>query len=364
METFNRHMMTLAREMRGITQSSLAKSLSVGQGTVSKYEAGLATPPDEFVSDLSEVLGFKLSLFYETGRPYGMPPFHYRKRKKLSAKALAKILAEMNLRRMHVAKLLRSYEAKSTSIPEIDRDEYIGKSRRPFSVEEVASHIRELWGLPPGPVPDLIELIERMGGVVIPCDFGTDLLDAMSQRIDGFPVLFFVNTNAPADRMRHTLAHELGHVILHTTFPVSDEEMEAEADEFAGAFLLPAKEIRPQLRRFSMRQLANMKRYWGVSMQAIAVRAERLGYISSYQLRKFFIELGQRGWRKREPNEPDKEKPTLLRTMIDFHLQKLGYSKEDLAELLGLHGPELEEMYGPQYFDLQKGSGPHLELVN
>ena len=91
----------------------------------------------------------------------------------------------------------------------------------------------------------------------------------MSQRIDGMPVLFFVNVDSPADRVRYTLAHELGHMVLHTTDLKDDAAMEDEADEFAGAFLLPAEEIRPQLRRFDLPHLANMKGYgrcqWALS---------------------------------------------------------------------------------------------------
>lgn len=52
--------------------------------------------------------------------------------------------------------------------------------------------MREQWMLPTGPIPSMVELIESLGGVVVPCDFGSDLIDAMSQRIDGMPVLFFV----------------------------------------------------------------------------------------------------------------------------------------------------------------------------
>ena len=72
------------------------------------------------------------------------------------------------------------------------------------------------------------------------------------------PVLFFVNEEAPADRQRHTLAHELGHMVLHTTTLKLDDEMECEADEFAGAFMLPAEEVRNQVGRFDLRHLANM----------------------------------------------------------------------------------------------------------
>src|SRR5436309_9411323 len=98
--------------------------------------------------------------------------------------------------------------------------------------------------------------------------------------------------------------------------------LEDEADAFAGAFLLPADEIRPQLRRFDLRQLANLKQYWKVSMAAIAVRAERLKLITPYQSKMFWIEMSRLGYRKREPGEPPKEYPKLLRRMVAFHMRK------------------------------------------
>jgi len=363
MERFNHHMMTLARDARGLTQAELADALQVGQGTLSKYETGFSEPPKEFVDELSVILKFPSAFFDEPGRPYGLPPFHYRKRKKLSKKVLARIVAEMNIRRMHVEKMLLSFESKINGfIPEIDRDEYRGRGKAHLTPDDAARLVRESWLLPSGPIPNMVDLLEGNGGVVIPCDFGTDLLDAMSQRIDGLPVLFFVNVNAPADRVRHTLAHELGHMVLHTVNLKSDEAMEDEADTFAGAFLLPADEIRPQLRKFDLRQLANLKGYWKVSMAAIAMRAARLKLITPYQSKMFWIEMGKLGYRKREPNEPEKENPKLLRQMVAFHMRRLGYSISEMARLLHLQVTEFEEMYRP---DIVGDIGrPRLRIVN
>jgi Zn-dependent peptidase ImmA (M78 family) len=254
----------------------------------------------------------------------------------------------MNIRRLHVAKMLLSFESKTNGfIPEIDSDEYRGRGKAYLTPDDAARLVREAWLLPNGPIPNMVELLESNGGVVIPCDFGTDLLDAMSQRIDGLPVLFFVNVNAPADRVRHTLAHELGHMVLHTVSLKSDEAMEDEADAFAGAFLLPADEIRPQLRKFDLRQLANLKGHWKVSMAAIAVRADRLKLITPYQSKMFWIEMSKLGYRKREPNEPAKENPKLLRQMVAFHMNRLGYTIVEMARLLHLQVAEFQEMYRP-----------------
>lgn len=350
---FNRYMMALARDSRGETQSDLAKSMGVWQGTVSKYESGIKEPPAEFVQDLADHLQYKPSFFHEVDRPHGMPPFHYRKRKKLGVKALNKIIAEINIRRLHVSKLMRAYEdIYSKEIPEIDRDEYVGKGHDHFSLDDVANHLRDIWLVSPGPIDNVVNLIESWGGIVIPCDFGTNLIDAMSQRIEGLPVLFFININSPADRIRMTLCHELGHMILHTTSLVDDEIMEKEADKFAGCFLLPTNEIRPQLRnKFNLRHLANLKMHWKVAMQAIAVRAEELDLITPYQYKMFFIEMGKLGYRKREPYEPPKEKPRLLRIMIKYHTDQLGYTKQDLSDLLQIYPEEIDSMYGEDKFE-------------
>lgn len=358
-------MLTLAREARGLTQIELAALLPFAQATLSKYETGFLAPPPEAIDDLSSALGFPVAFFMQEGRPYGFPPFHYRKRKKLSAKALGGIIAQMNIRRLHVQRLLISYEMKSSlSIPEIDLDEYAGRSRRRPDMEDMARAVREAWMLPRGPIPNMVELIENAGGIVITCDFGTDLLDAMSQRIDGLPVLFFVNSRAPADRVRWTLAHELAHMVLHTMNLKGDEEMEDEADQFAGAFMLPAEEMRAQLRQFDLRHLANMKGYWKISMQAIAVRADRLKLITPYQSKMFWIEMNRLGYRKREPNEPLPEEPRLLGKMVQFHRRTLGYSTEEMAELLYLTAPEFERIYSPLVQATGIASGrEHLRVI-
>ena len=220
---------------------------------------------------------------------------------------------------MHVKRLCISYERNEAGfIPEIDPDQYQGFSKRSPAIEDIAQHVREVWGVPAGPIDNMVALIERNGGIVVPCAFGTDLIDAMSQRIDGMPVLFFVNKTAPADRVRYTLAHELGHMILHTLSLRDDDTMEDQADVFAGAFLLPAEELRSQLRRFDLAHIANLKAYWKVSMGAIAMRAAGLNLISAHQNKVFWMQMGNFGYRKNEPNELAAHTPEAQLRMIKF----------------------------------------------
>lgn len=368
MAGFNHRMLCLARDACGMTQAEFALKLGIAQGTLSKYEAGLLTPPDETIDEFVGVIGkYTRKFFYQAEQTYGFPPFHFRKRKKLGARSLSRIVAEMNVRRMHVKRLCISSPQKTSGfIPEIDLDEYQGTSKKTPTIEDLARHVRELWGVPVGPIENMVELIERNGGIVIACDFETDLLDAMSQRIDGMPVMFFINRNAPADRIRHTLAHELGHMVLHTLSLREDEAMEHEADAFAGAFLMPADEIRTQLKRFDLRHLANLKCYWKVSMASLAVRADRLNLITPYQSKMFWMEMGRLGYRKREPNEPEAEVPQRMARMVLFHQRELGYTNGEMAALLDLTADEFDRLYGNSVSALvapdNRPSG-HLRLV-
>ena len=104
----------------------------------------------------------------------------------------------------------------------------------------------------------------------------------------------------PGDRQRFTLAHELGHLVMHD---VPTEEMEDEADKFASEFLMPEAQIQGQLHALSMRKLWELKSRWKVSMAALVKRAETLGCITASQTRYLWIQLSKSGYRLEEPAE-------------------------------------------------------------
>jgi hypothetical protein len=73
-------------------------------------------------------------------------------------------------------------------------------------------------------------------GVVAHSDLRGSSGSGVRFSVPGMPHVIVLNRQQSADRMRFTLCHELGHVIMHT-FPTP--EMEVEADKFASCFLLP-----------------------------------------------------------------------------------------------------------------------------
>jgi Zn-dependent peptidase ImmA (M78 family) len=189
--------------------------------------------------------------------------------------------------------------------------------------EQIAQLVRASWQLPSGPINNLSAAIEGAGGIIVRYPFSNRKVDGISMWVTGMPPLFFLNENCPGDRDRWTLAHELGHVVMHR---VPTPSIEEEADRFASELLMPAKVIRPELQNMTLARAASLKLKWRVSIAAIIRRAKDLGVITPSQYRYLCMEISKAGWRTREPNELPPEKGVNLQALIDMHQSDHGYS--------------------------------------
>lgn len=336
---FNPDMLKLAREVRELTQTELAQRLGMTQALVSKLENGLiGQTSEEVIEKLTMVLGFPAEFFFQAERAEGFPHFHFRKRTKLGAKPLANINAVINLRRMHIAKFMRSYEVEiSKPIPQINLDE------AGITPEKLADRLREYWMLPRGPIHDLTKVIEDAGGIVVLCRFGTNLLDGISFRSAGLPPVFCMNKDVPGDRYRFSLAHELGHMVMHS-FPDDDSKMEMEAHRFAASFLMPATDVRAHLSVPKLSTLGRAKALWKVSIKALIKRSHDLKMITDQQYRNLMVGYSK-AFREGESYPIELEQPTRLRDMVQYHLTRLGYTVRELAGLLHLDLEETQRAY-------------------
>lgn len=347
----NPEMLILARESRGLNQTELHRKTGIPQAAISKYESGVATVPDDRLEVIVEVLGYPTRFFFRPDRVhgYGSSCFYHRKQQSLPVRKLREIQALMNVRRLAVAPLLRGIHIETEiHFDRLDIDEY-------DSPKEIARLVRRNWRLPLGPVQDLIGTIESAGGIVVRGSFGTRKLDAISQWLPGQRPLFFVNGEAPGDRLRWTLAHEIGHIVMHT---LHSEDQEREADEFAAEFLTPEKEIKPDLRSLTMAKLSPLKQYWKVSMAALIRRARDLSQINDRQYRRFFTKLNHLNYRMNEPNPIPQEEPRLIKDIIEVHQTTHSYSAAELSLATSL---KVEEFYSV-YLD-QIDEKPRLRLV-
>jgi Zn-dependent peptidase ImmA (M78 family)/transcriptional regulator with XRE-family HTH domain len=323
----NPDMIIMARESRGMSQKRLAEAISVTQGKISKYENGVLSVTDDDLGAIADVTEYTLDFFYQTDKIYGLGSsfvFH-RKRKNIPVNVQKKMQARVNVVLMQVARLLRGAEIETeNAFSAIDIDEY-GKPTA------VAKAVRSMWKVPLGPIANVTSLIESAGGVVVQFPFETNLIDAVHLWATELPPLFVVNGEIPGDRLRWTLAHEIGHAIMHK---MPTAEAEEQANEFASEFLMPKDEIRRHLHDLTLERAATLKPYWKVSMAAIIRRAHDLECITTRRYRTLNMSLSAQGYKRNEPFAIETEKPKLFQRIIDMHVHALGYNEMDIGKLM------------------------------
>jgi Zn-dependent peptidase ImmA (M78 family)/transcriptional regulator with XRE-family HTH domain len=322
----NPQMIVVARESQGISQWELAGRASIRQPTLSRYESGLLEVPEADLKRLVRALDFPPAFFEQTDRVYGFGGacFYHRKRRRIAIGELRRIQAKLNVFRFQLQRLLRGVEVKTDcSLIQLPPEDCGGPAG-------VAQAIRRLWNLPLGPVDSVISTVEHAGAIVYSWDFGTSNLDAISQVAPDSPPIIFTNSRIPADRLRFTLMHEIGHLVMHESYSPT---MEQEADEFASEFLMPASEIRSELRKLSMPRLAALKERWKVSMQALIRRARDVGQITDRQYRSFCTRMSMLGWRVDEPVDIPSEQPTVFENILRAYTDEQQLSISEISAI-------------------------------
>jgi Zn-dependent peptidase ImmA (M78 family)/transcriptional regulator with XRE-family HTH domain len=333
--TLNPEMVRLTREARGLTQAELAQAAGVQQGTVSKVENGLIDLEPERVDALAHALGYPAALLREPAHTEAVLALFHRKLRTTPASKVRAAQARVNLARLHLSKLLSGVELEHAhTFPQLDLDALEG------DVEVAAQTVRRTWRLPMGPIRNMTAAVEAAGGIIAELDFGEVGIDAAAQWPRGDRPYFFMRPALPPDRWRFNLAHEVGHMVLHDAPGYPD--LEAQAHAFAGALLVPAEELRPQIpARLTLASLLELKLYWGVSMAMLVMRASQIGAITDRQKRSYFQMANARGMRKVEPGRVPAETPTLVRKVLDAHMTDMGYSPTDLSRVALLHEDEM-----------------------
>ena len=213
--------------------------------------------------------------------------------------------------------------------------------RDPAEAELAALGMRAHWGLGLDPIPNVVDLLEERGIKVLAMNLpNIDGLTARVRREDrGVASVVVVNREDWGERQRFTLAHELGHMVLDSG-PKIDEEKAAH--RFAGAFLMPAETLRSEIGRHRKSvgwgELFELKRIFGVSVQALTYRCRDLGIFGAPVVRQLFSEFRRRGWRSppyKEPGAMPGERPMRFERLCFRALSEGAISEAKAAELLG-----------------------------
>lgn len=265
-----------ARKMKGWSLQQLADSLSIdiSKQALSKYEQNAMKPNSEVLLALAKALEVKPDYFLRQSS-IELAPVEFRKKASLSQKKVASIkekIKDFLERYLEVEELLNINTVFKNPVKNIDIESV-------EEVEDAAIKLMKGWHLGFDPIPNVIEMLEVNGVRVIEIE-APDQFDGLSTFIGDIPVIV-LNKNYTVERKRFTALHELGHLVLKIK-PGSDKERICHA--FAGSLLLPndclENLIGKKRNNITLGELVSIKEQFGISVQAIMMRASLKGIIS------------------------------------------------------------------------------------
>ncbi|MFV3402842.1 helix-turn-helix domain-containing protein [Pseudomonas sp. NY15463] len=360
MKKFNPLRLTEARLANGMTMASLSERIGVSRQAVSIFEKGAKCPTHENLEKIARELGVDTAFFYTPSRAIKeiTTPSHFRSFKTAAKKARTKATIQEAWFAEFSQYLLSKINYPGANIYQSRLLDFSLLSNE--DIEEIALEVRRHWGLGSGPLSNITRLLENNGVLIAQLSMDKTTQAFSNWRGDlAYIVTEKGNSNA---RHRFNLAHELGHLVMHSS--VSDEDHEDEelvqhkedqANYFASAFIFPKNSFLQEFTSCSLDALIALKRRWGISIAAITVRARSLGLISENQSVYIFKQLAALpGGRKQEPldKETPKESSKLVSEMIDFLVSNDRLSTDEIKSLLPLPVSRLAEMSGKtaEYF--------------
>ncbi len=321
--TFNGQRLKSARIYRNMNMTELADKVGVKKQAISQFENGLSNPKPETEFSLITTLRFPRAFFYQKDNYLEINNTFFRALS--TTNALDKKTQEIKTKLVvQIYNFLCEYlDLPTLNLPKISHNEE--------DIETIALSLRAHWNIGELPVRNMVNLIENHGIIVSAFDVNSDKIDAFTQvhNISTFPQYCVVvgNNKKSAVRRNFDIAHELGHIILHSNIENLEElsneqlkELENEANLFASAFLMPRNAFYNDLTNANdLLSYISLKKKWHVSIAAMLIRAKSLGRISMKEYQSLMKSISYRKWRIHEPLDDDLKipVPTLFSTAID-----------------------------------------------
>jgi Zn-dependent peptidase ImmA (M78 family)/transcriptional regulator with XRE-family HTH domain len=323
--------LTLARQLAGLRKSDLAQLLDMSPTAVAAWESGAKRPTAVTVARLALSLGVDPGFF--AMRPDDVAALsatpHFRSLRSTTQLARDQAFAYGQLA-VDIATSLEKHveypdpDVPSFPVPMDSRSLDAGDLRAGVGgPERAARHVRDRWGMSAGPAPHLVRLLENHGVLVVFSPPQAASVDAYSFDSRLRPVVVLNPVKHDYYRQRFDVAHELGHLVMHTDAEPGGRTVEDQANRFAAEFLMPAAGIRGELpttmNAAAWQSLARCKERWGISIQALLYRARRLGALTEVSYRNAMATLTARGWRRTEPGLVTVlEQPSMLPRAVEL----------------------------------------------
>jgi len=335
---FNGVAVRVMRRFLKLTQAELAELVAASETSIWKMERG-QQPGDGLLEATAIALGVEPGFFFDQElAEFLEEECNFRKRLTAAERLRKWVLAHGALFGRVVAYLRGLLTLPPYRVPQL-------QAASLEDVERAAEKCREFYKLGKNaPIMSMGRVLENAGVVITYRDEQTALLDAFSRygKTDSIHLVSLNKLNPKsASRARWDMAHELGHLVLHTSSKCSLKEKEKQAHRFAGAFLLPRDGFSSDFWAggqggVDWDHLFELKGRWKVSLQAMIYRAADLGLINALEFRRAYKEISIRRWRKEEPGEPPIENPELFAKAMRTLANKKGMAGSDVARALHL----------------------------
>lgn len=333
------------RSALGLTQAELARQAGVSAATLSMLENGHQELDGNALGSLAEVLDCTTAYLTseKTAVPFDRPKL--RAYADASQRSVDRTLYDT----ITAAEAIRSLSLRTLEmrVPNFD-----GDLNDDQAIDRIAADVRALAGLSEAEVvPNVIRAVERLGCVVLPLDGELGKHWGMSLAVGDVAVIRVTRPSndpefdIPGDRQRFTVAHELGHLVLHSgsaqpSTPADAARLEREANRFAAAFLVPGDAVLDDLQtaggRVTLSVLSQLKQKWGYAIKAFVFRFRDLGVIDDAQARSLYKQISARRWNKEEPHRPGTESAVWLRKALQERFAGDGGLRR-AAAAAGLH---------------------------
>ena len=346
--------LTQQREIKGLNKRQLADLLEISPQVISQYEVGHTTPSVETIKKMSVVLDIPFRFFF-------IKPVGSRENIKAFFRSLtsaSKIDRDKVLRYNDYIQDFLSIFSDFINLPKVDFPafDWLEPDSNGFldedQIENAAIELREYWGIGTRPIADMVKLLESKGVVVLRKMSDCQKIDGVSwwQPSIKRPIIFLASDKNNACRSRFDIAHELGHLILHSNIENVTKDnlriIEKEANRFASAFLLPSSSFSQEIFCSSLDQFMQLKQRWKVSVQAMIYRCQDLELLTENQILYLRKQLSKRGMNRRDELDDiiPIEKPVLFQKAITGIIENNLLSEADFEGKLGLSSKNIEEL--------------------
>lgn len=334
--------LTQARVRLAMSKTDLASEVGVSAAAIGQYEAGVNSPRPDVLERLAQTLKVRPG-FFGVGRPLARLDTvnaHFRSLRSARVSDRQKALATASLVWELTFALERHVKLPEPDLPAVEPG---------IAPSEAAALLRRHWGQPEGPVKHLVATAESRGIVVAVRPLGEiDAVDAFSVVIVDRPIV--VTTPRRSEnvfRHRFSIAHEIGHLLLHADCGEPSAAIEKEADEFAAAFLTPASSMDAVLpQRLDLAALDRLGRTWGVSPHSLVRRMVERGRTTESSARRAYQRLAMVDDPSADPTGAyPGEVPMLLKKATELAADH-GAGVPALAEALKIGPRQVRDLLG------------------